>query len=222
MTNATIRRIGRNLTDGRYLLACTHWAWRKLTTIQVHHVYMIDLVTTTACLPADEHLEAHVLATVDDLRGLPPGIEQQLNEQTGQSCLRLLQRGARIYYFSEGEVVACQLNILRDEVIVDSPCDLAFRFEPEDTFLNYLHTRERYRGRGLARTLIRHACADLAAVGSRRCFAHIRATNHPSLTAFRNAGWKLAGRIVTTTSKRFIAAPGCKESRMQVRAIRSA
>jgi ribosomal protein S18 acetylase RimI-like enzyme len=222
MTGASIRRIGRNLSSGPFRLACIYWAVRKLTTVQVHHVYAIDLVPVTEAFSLAPPFQAHVLASLDELRALPEGIETQLNEQTGLSCRTLLQRGTRIYFFTDGHRVACQMNARQGEVLVDSPCDLVFRLEPDDVFLTYLYTREQYRGRGLARALIRYVCEDLAAKGIRRCFAHIRATNYASATAFRNAGWSPRGRIISTTSKRFIAAPGCRKSRVQVRATTSA
>src|SRR5690606_20219170 len=107
-----------NLSSGPYLLACMHWALRKLTTVQVHHVCSIDLVPATKPFSPAAPFQAHVLATLHDLRGLAPGIEAQLNEQTGLSCLTLLQRGARIYFFTDGDAVACQMNVRYGEVFV--------------------------------------------------------------------------------------------------------
>jgi GNAT superfamily N-acetyltransferase len=159
---------------------------------------------------------------MEELQRLPAGMEEQLDEQGGLSCRSLFERGGRIYFFAAGAEVACQMSCREGEVTVDSPCDLVLGFEPDDSFLVYLYTRERHRGHGLARKLIDYVSADLAARGQRRCFAHIRATNHASLAAFRHAGWKLCGRIITTTSKRFIAAPGCRRARVRIRELTAA
>jgi L-amino acid N-acyltransferase YncA len=107
-------------------------------------------------------------------------------------------------------------------VTVDSPTDLSLQLDAGTVFLNYLYTREPYRGRSLAGELIRLACADLAAKGLRRCLAHIRATNHASLASFKKAGWTRCGRIISTTSGRFIAALGCEQSGLRVQPLNRA
>lgn len=213
-----VHRLARKLTNPIYLSASMYWGFRKLTGVQFHHVYGTDL-SSSISTPLASPLRMRVLEGINDLLKLPVGLETQLDEQTGLSCRNLLAKHARLYLITDGETLACQLNICEGEVIVDSPTDLSLHLDVGNVFLNYLYTRDIYRGRGLAGELIRLACADLAKKGLRRCLAHIRATNHASLTSFRRAGWTPCGRIITTTSGRFVAAPGCAKSGLRVRPL---
>jgi GNAT superfamily N-acetyltransferase len=45
------------------------------------------------------------------------------------------------------------------------------------------------RGRKVAQKLITHSLADVASQGFERAYARVWHSNHPSLGAFRNAGW---------------------------------
>lgn len=218
MTTQRIARLARELANPIYLSATMYWGLRKLTGVQFHRVVAADLCAATST-PLALRLQMRVIKNINDLVQLPVGLETQLNEQSGLSCHKLLEQQARIYLMTDRDKLACQLNIRDGEVIVDSPIDLSLRLDSGTVFLNYLHTRDDYRGRGLAGELIRSACADLAEKGFRRCLAHIRATNHASLTAFRKAGWVPCGRIITTTAGRFIAAPGCEHAGMRVTPI---
>lgn len=215
MITAHIHRLVRNLTNRSYVSAGTYWAIRRLTGVQFHFVYATYLNSSTSTQVALP-LEFFVLESEADLKKLPKNIEIQLNEQSGFSCRDLFEQNARIYLLMDGEKLACQLNIRQSEVVVDSPVDLILRFESGTVFLNYLYTRDAYRGHGLAGKLISLACEDLARKGLHRCLAHIRATNHASLSSFRKAGWTTCGRIISTTSGRLIAAPGCEQSGMQI------
>lgn len=200
------------LTNPTYLSALAYWALRKLTRIQFHHVYAVDLSQPQEAAGLENGFAVSVVKHLEDLENLPPGMEAQLNEQSGMSCRALCERGARLYFIHSGHDIACQLNINSGEVTVDSPADLHFRLNATDAFLNYLYTRDAFRGHGLARKLIRYACSDLSKQDKQRCFAHIRATNHASLNAFKLCGWRFCGRIITTTSRHFLAAPGCAQS----------
>lgn len=218
MTTQRIALLARKLTNPIYLSASMYWGFRKLTRMQFHHVLAADLRSAMSTSLASP-LQTRALETIDDLVQLPVGLETQLDEQSGLSCRTLLEQQARIYLITDGDRLACQLNIRDGEVIVDSPIDLSLRFDAGTVFLNYLYTRDAYRGRGLAGELMRFACEDLAKKGLWRCFAHIRATNHASLASFRKAGWTRCGRIITTTAGHFIAAPGCEHSGMRVTPI---
>lgn len=215
MITAHILSLARNLTNRAYLSAGTYWAIRRLTGVQFHFLYAANLnsaIRTQEVLP----FEFAVLESKNDLKRLPKSIEVQLDEQSGLSCCSLLDQNAYIYLLMDGEKLACQLNIRQSQVFVDSPVDLILHLESGTAFLNHLYTRDPYRGRGLAGTLISLACADLASKGLHRCLAHIRATNHSSLSSFRKAGWTVCGRIISTTSGRLLAAPGCEKAGMQV------
>lgn len=219
---STMRILLNKLTNPTYLSATLYWALRKLTGVQIHKVVTIGLNTDTLGTPAAEHLEISVLERVQDADRLPAGIKAQLDEQSGMPCRSLCERGTRLYFIHDGKDVACQLNIEVGEVLVDSPTPLRLQFQADHAFLNYLFTHDAYRGRGLARELIRYACHDLSKHGKRSCFAHIRATNFASLSAFRRSGWSQCGKIITTTSGRFLAALGCARSAINVEPINRA
>lgn len=221
MLSTRMHELARKLTNPTYLSACFHWGGRLLTGVQVHDVYSADLQSARRTLP-DSGLCFRVLETTNDLHTLPAGMEEQVDAQSGLSCRHLVENDARIYLLTHGEQLACQLNIRCGEVTIDSPTDLRLRFDADTAFLNYLYTREPYRGRSLAGELISRACDDLAQKGVRRCLAHIRATNHASLASFKKAGWMHCGRIISTTSGRFIAAPGCEKSGMLVQPLNRA
>ncbi len=213
---SAIRIFASKLTDRTYLSATLYWVLRKLTGVQFHQVFAIDVSAASANLQLSKPFLISVLACAQDIDLLPAGMESQLNEQSGLSCRALCERGALLYFIHDGKDVACQLNIRNSDVVVDSPTHLNFQFAANDAFLNYLFTRDTYRGQGLARQLILYACADLARRGKRRCFAHIRATNHASLSAFQRSGWRQCCKLITTTTGRFLAAPGCRKSGMTV------
>lgn len=215
-SQSAIRTRVSKLTNRTYLSATLYWVLRKLTGVQVHQVFAIDVSAASRNIQLTKPLQFSVLARAQDVDSLPPGIEAQLDEQSGMPCRALCECGARLYFIHDGKNVACQLNIRSDNVTVDSPTNLSLQFSTSDTFLNYLFTRDTYRGHGLARVLILYVCADLAKLGKQRCFAHIRATNHASLSTFQRSGWRQCCRIITMTSGRFLAAPGCTRSGIQV------
>jgi ribosomal protein S18 acetylase RimI-like enzyme len=210
----------QKLSDPLYMSAVAYWAFGRVSRLQVHKVLVVDLSPDAGrgvALPT-----GFAFCALHDLHGLTElgaGVEEQIDQQSGLRCRSLLARGDRVYALVESGRVACQLNIRRGPVAVDSPTDLMFDFAVGDLFLNYLHTRDQYRGRGLASALIRLACADAARGGARRCLCHVRATNHSSIAAFCRCSWAQAARILTTRTGRFIAAPGCSSLGMTVRAV---
>lgn len=213
------RTFASKLTNRTYLSATLYWILRKLTGIQFHQVFSINVSAAPRDIQLTKPFEVSILERVEDVDCLPPGIEAQLNEQSGMSCRALCECGARLYFINDGKNVACQLNIRSSDVEVDSPTHLNLQFQCNDAFLNYLYTHDAYRGKGLARELILYACNDLERLGKQRCFAHIRATNHASLSAFQRSGWRQCCKIITTTSGRFLGAPGCPESGVKVSPI---
>jgi GNAT superfamily N-acetyltransferase len=211
------------LADPHYLAAVFYWATSRVLRLQVHNVLTIALSRAAARIPElPPDYRFHAIRDTDQLAALGGAIEAQLNDQSGLSCRSMLARGDRIYAIVDSRGVACQLNMRRAPLTVDSPSELVFEFDADCRFLNYLYTRDDQRGRGLAGRLIRLAAADCADEGSTRCFSHVRATNHASLRAFRRCGWKRSARILSTRSGRFLAAPGCLAAGLAVRRVNSA
>ncbi|MFP5407378.1 MAG: GNAT family N-acetyltransferase, partial [Gammaproteobacteria bacterium] len=199
-----------------YLAAVGFWALGRTLRLQVHRVLSIALEGASAAEEPPSGLRFVAVRNAGELRNMGQGLEDQLNEESGPSCRSILDAGGSLYALAEGEQVACQLNIRRGVVAVDSPTKLTLSFPDGSAFLDFLHTRDDYRGRGLATALIRYACGDIARVGTRSCLAHVRATNHSSLRAFRRCGWERRAAIFTTRSGRFLAAPGCRQAGMDV------
>jgi GNAT superfamily N-acetyltransferase len=205
-----------------YFAAVAFWVVGRTTRLQVHHVLSIPLeprATPVPPPPAMRFLAVRNGAELRELRELNRTIENQLNEESGPSCQSIIDKGGAVYAVIEAERVACQLNIRHGAIAVDSPTALTFSFAAARAFLDFLHTRDEYRGRGLARALIQYACDDAARLGMRRCFAHVRATNHSSLRAFRRGGWQRSALILSTRSGRFLGAPGCRRAGMDVSLI---
>lgn len=205
-----------------YLAAIAFWAVGRTLRLQVHRVLSIPLERRNASTPPPpgmRFLAVHNSAELHGLRERNPAIEDQLNDESGPSCQSIVAKGDAIYALVEAERVACQLNIRHGAIAVDSPTALTFSFAADSAFLDFLHTRDLYRGRGLARALIQYACDDAARLGMTRCFAHVRATNHSSLRAFRRCDWRPSAVILTARSGRFLGAPGCRRAGMDVSAI---
>lgn len=102
------------------------------------------------------------------------------------------------------------MNVCQGEIDIDSPAPLRLSLSAGTVFLTFLHTRDRFRGHGLAVRLIDATVESEYAVGVDRLLAHIRATNFASMMAFRRAGWQPRAWIVSTRSGRFLGAPGCR------------
>lgn len=216
--------LSRRLTQPDYLAAIFFWGIRRAFRVQIHRILRLDLARVSISdipnVPSGFALQ--VVSNQDDLRELPPNLEAQLNEQCGSSCRTLIEEGSEIYFLVEQDRVASQLNIRRGRVRVDSPTDLLFGFGESDAFLNYLHTREEYRGRNFAKILIDFACQKLACRGIDRCFSHVRGSNFASMTAFRRSGWAPCGYLLTSSSGRLLATPGCGRTGISVEVIKSA
>jgi len=208
-----------------YLSAIFYWVLGKIFRVQVHKVLKINS-PPIPCHASEPPFGFDLLALREpsSLAGLHPSLEAQLNEESGVGCRTIVQGGDRIYAFVDRSTkrVACQLNLRRGVILVDSPTDLILCLRNDSLFLNYLHTRPDYRGHGLATHLIQLAWADAASGEANHCFAHVRSTNVASLGAFRRSGWFEIGRILTTRSGRFISAPGCAVSGLRVRPITAA
>lgn len=210
-------RYVRRLADRHYLAAVFYWATSRILRLQVHDVLTIAPSRDNARNPELPPVyRFYAIHDVDQLTVLGGAVETQLDDHSGLSCRSMLARGDRIYAIVDSGGVACQLNMRRAPLAVDSPSRLVFDFGADGRFLNYLYTRDDQRDRGLAARLIELAVADCADGGSTRCFSHVRATNYASLAAFRRCGWKRSARILSTRAGRFLAAPGCRAAGLNV------
>jgi ribosomal protein S18 acetylase RimI-like enzyme len=104
--------------------------------------------------------------------------------------------------------LAAQLTIMHGpHCRIDSP-PLHLDMNETDAFLGYLYTWPAFRRQGAARWLIAATVSGLSTRDVRRVFAHVRATNVPSLAAFERAGWKTGGMLICTLNGDLLLAPG--------------
>lgn len=212
----SVRKV-RQLWNPLFLRATLYWLIRRLAFIQFHDVYVIEPKPEFVPPDSERPRALTVLKHIDDLTELPEGLEDELNEQSGRSCRHVIRQGGWVYVLTDRDNLVCQSNVRFGEITVDSPTDLVMRFSGDSAFINYLYTRKAYRGGGSATDLLSLIVEDMCRFGKKRCVAHIRATNYKSIAAFRRAGWKLGGRIISTTSGSLIATPGCRKIGMLVR-----
>lgn len=224
MDSRKVRRLARNLTNRDYLSALFFWVIRRVTGVQVHRVMTLDLRERVpgAGVTEASGLRVSVIRHPEDLDGLRRDIVEQLNEQSGSSCRTLVSRGDWVYFMTDDDRVACQMNVRHGSFEVDSPTDLAIRIEPRCSFWGHLYTRPDYRGKGVAGALLHHAADDSARAGVMRCYSHIRSTNHMSMRAVRKDGWVPAALMLTSASGRLLGAPGCRRIGLDVVPVKRA
>lgn len=140
-------------------------------------------------------------------------VSQQSIAASSDAALR-----ERLWYFGEGSVAFG----LRSDGEIVAACWYWFgdRYRQRNYWplsqrqakLVEIYTVEAYRGRGLARTLIRNSAVGMQAQGFPELFARVWHSNKPSIRAFAAAGWR-AHRLVVDVrpfgqSMRFVLPPG--------------
>lgn len=142
------------------------------------------------------------------LANLPSHCLGQLGSQCGADPKHLLARGGSLHLLLQGDVLVAQLSIEHGPVCcMDSPA-LQIGLMPTDAFLGYLYTWPAARRQGAAVHLINATVGQLGKLGTHRILAHVRATNVPSLAAFKQAGWKPCATLWCTPGGRLLMAPG--------------
>lgn len=155
------------------------------------------------------------LCTSDELVALMPGVRAQLAEQSGAGPELLLRRGASLHALLCGETVVAQLNIESSPAFeVDDP-KLALRLAEGDGFLGYLHTWPEFRRRGAAQLLIATTEHGLRERGLKRVVTHVRATNVPSIAAFKHQGYRFNALVFSKTSGALVGGLGMRRLGLQ-------
>lgn len=207
-----LRRIFRR----DYLAAVLFWALARLARLQVHRVVIVRVDRRPAARASRTDFSLLGIHDPESLDRLGADLESQIDEESGIGCRTLIARGNSVFVALDQGAVACQLTVYRGEVVVDSPTDLRFSLAPGASFFGYMHTRDRFRGRGLASSLIEFARASEMDSGATSCLAHIRATNHASMTTFRRAGWQPEAWLLTSRTGSLLGAPGCQRIGLRV------
>ncbi|WP_019627627.1 GNAT family N-acetyltransferase [Thioalkalivibrio sp. AKL10] len=189
--------------------ASTLWLLKRLTGIQVHWLYELgaDASDTGGSHGASPDVCYHQFRDVSGFDSLPEDQARAIAGHTGRSPRRLLREGGRIHAMEEHGRIVSQLNVQFGEFDVSTPIPLRFSLPADAFFVSFLYTPEAERGRGYAQALVRHACETLFWEGYGRAYCHVRSTNIASRRAFRRAGWRSAGLIVSTLSGRLLGTP---------------
>lgn len=128
------------------------------------------------------------LSSQADLTRLPAVTLSRIAEQSGASPESLLSRKASIHVLICGGAIVSQLNIeTASRYQMDDP-KIVVHLAAGDGFLGYLYTWPDYRRRMAAQLLIAHAEPVLRRQGLQRLVTHVRATNVPSIAAFKKLG----------------------------------
>lgn len=194
-------------------------AWFALRLFARLDVFRLVWATTRSAgntvLPAGwRHAEVR---TLEAWRALAADVAGQAASQCGTSPERLAGSGGSLHLLLAGEALAAQLTIQRGPLCrVDSPA-LRVGMADADAWLGYLYTWPRFRRQGAAQHLIVLAAGSIGKHGIERMFAHVRATNVPSLAAFEHAGWRSGAALVCTPGGRLLMAPGAERLGLDIR-----
>lgn len=189
------------------LRAAGYFGLKLLTRIDVFRiVWILAQSNTSLVLPFGwRYLSFH---NDEALSGVSSDMRERLAEQCGSSPQQLFGRGGSLHLLMTGDSLVAQLSIERGPSCrIDSP-PLHLGMAETDAFLGYLYTWSAYRRQGAAQCLIAATVSDLATRNINRVIAHVRATNVPSLAAFKHAGWKTGATILCTLNGRLLMAPG--------------
>jgi ribosomal protein S18 acetylase RimI-like enzyme len=139
--------------------------------------------------------EHRCLSSPADLARLPPATLSRIAEQSGASPGDLVARGASIHVLLCDGAVVSQLNIERaGRYQMDDP-RIVVHMAAGDGFLGYLYTWPDYRRRMAAQLLVAHAEPVMRRQGIQRLLTHVRATNVPSIAAFRKIGCRFSALV---------------------------
>lgn len=198
------------------LRAASYFALKLITRIEAFRVVGMSAQSNTASTlpPGWRYLSIH---TAEALSGLSSDTVERVAEQCGSSPKQLLGRGGSLHLIVTGDSLVAQLSIDRGPTCrINSP-PLHLSMAETDAFLSYLYTWPAYRRQGAARYLIAATVNDLSMRDTHRVLAHIRATNVPSLAAFKHAGWETCATILCTLSGHLLMTRGASRAGFSLR-----
>ncbi|WP_367067209.1 GNAT family N-acetyltransferase [Oryzisolibacter sp. LB2S] len=199
--------------------AALFFGFKSLTGAEVFRFAAKTLVPgVVPALPPDwRYVE---LRTPADVAALEPGVRAQLGAQSGAGPEQLVRRGASLHALLCGDAVVAQLNIETSPACeVDDP-KLTLHLAEGDSFLGFLHTWPEFRRRGAAQLLIAATEQVLRERGLKRLVTHVRATNVPSMAAFKNLGYRFNALVFSKTSGMLLGALGMRRLGLQALPVR--
>ena len=198
------------------LRAAGYFGLKLLTRTEVFRiVWILAQPNTSLVLPFRwRYLSFHSYEALSEVSG---EVLERVAEQCGSNPKQLFRHGGSLHLLMTGDSLVAQLSIERGPSCrVDSP-PLYLGMAETDAFIGYLYTWPAYRRQGAAQCLIAATVSDLATRNINRVIAHVRATNVPSLAAFKHAGWKTGATILCTLNGRFLMAPGATRAGLILR-----
>jgi hypothetical protein len=192
----------------------------KAGGVETHHIFCRDIAECEAREPTREFQVLRAVRCLADAAALGTVVRKQLEEHLASDAASLASKGSKIYYLASGDTVVSQLLISPGPLIeLDVPRGTELDIGTDRAFLSYLYTPLARRRTGAARRLLRLVCAELARQGTAGLVAHVRATNVPSLNAFRASGWERIGTVWTRRSRRWLRYSGLDARGVSVKLV---
>jgi ribosomal protein S18 acetylase RimI-like enzyme len=175
------------------------WLLGRAGGVEAHHVFGRDSTAVPSLNAASSPGE--VVGCVDSPQGatsLGASLRDRLEQHFSRSLAELVGAGGRVYFLAGEDSVLSQLLISPGpHVTLDAPHGIELDIGVDRAFLSYLYTPQLHRRTGAAKRLMRLVLADIAERWPAGVIAHVRATNVPSLNAFRTGGWEQIGTFWT-------------------------
>lgn len=209
---------GRSLLRERIKFATTKggvsstlwWLLNKASGVETHRIFSKSLSKVSVPTTLDDH--AYVLQSVrsrSDESALDPVLRHQLEQHVADGLAQLVSNGVEVFFLTSDRMVLSQLIICRGpRITIDSPAGVSMDIGRRRAFLSYLYTSEKHRRTGAAKRLMQYVCWEFRRRGYEALIAHVRATNVPSLSTFRYAGWQEIGTIWTRTPANWLFCTG--------------
>jgi ribosomal protein S18 acetylase RimI-like enzyme len=182
------------------------WLAGKAGGVETHHVFSRDLAILDTREPAPVGTESlHTIRSSGAALEIDAVLRDQLEHNFALGVTNLAAAGWEIYFLSAAGTIVSQLLIRPGpRIALDVPTGIELDIGIDRAFLSYLYTSPAHRRSGAARRLLESACSQLSQRRYGAIIAHVRATNVPSLNAFRTGGWKQIGTIWTGRSRNWL------------------
>lgn len=184
------------------------WLAGKIARLETHQVFSRRLAPLVDAMPRNEECGLfRSIRSDSDVMMLEPVIREQLEAHLAKGLHGLASEESAVFFLSKDRIVLSQLLIRRGpRILLDSPSGIELEIGADRDFLSYLYTPQEHRRTGAARRLLELVCVELQRERRASLIAHVRATNVPSLNAFRTGGWQQIGTLWSRAEGDWIAA----------------